>query len=53
MMSRGAKFVVPGRRMRMTIGAPIPTAGLRSSDRSELTRKLEAAVRATFTIEML
>jgi 1-acyl-sn-glycerol-3-phosphate acyltransferase len=52
MMPRGAKFVVPGRRMRMKIGAPIATAGLRSADRAELTRKLEAAVRATFTTEV-
>ncbi len=52
MMPRGAKFVVPGRRMRMKLGAPIPTAGLRSADRAELTRQLEAAVRATFTTEV-
>ncbi len=52
MMPRGAKFVVPGRRMRMKFGPPIPTAGLRSADRAELTRKLEAAVRATFSTEV-
>lgn len=52
MMPRGAKFVVPGRRMRMKIGAPIPTAGLKSADRAELTRKLEAAVRASFTTQV-
>jgi 1-acyl-sn-glycerol-3-phosphate acyltransferase len=52
MMPRGARFVVPGRRMRMKIGTPIPTVGLRSADRAELTRKLEAAVRATFTTEV-
>jgi hypothetical protein len=39
--------------MRMKIGTPIPTAGLKSADRTELTRKLEAAVRATFTTEVL
>ncbi len=52
MMPRGARFVVPGRRMRMKIGTPIPTAGLKSADRAELTRKLEAVVRATFTTEV-
>ncbi len=52
MMPRGAKFVVPGRRMRMKIGTPIPTAGLKSADRAELTRILEAAVRADFATEI-
>jgi 1-acyl-sn-glycerol-3-phosphate acyltransferase len=49
---RLAKIVVPGGTMRMTIGKPIPTAGLKSSDRTELTRKLEEAVRATFSTEV-
>jgi 1-acyl-sn-glycerol-3-phosphate acyltransferase len=52
MMPRGAKFVVPGRRMRIQIGTPIPTTGLKSADRFELTRQLEAAVRASFTSEV-
>jgi len=52
MMPRGAKFMVPGRRMRMKIGTPIPTTGLKSADRVELTRTLEAAVRTTFTTEV-
>ena len=52
MMPRGAKFVVPGRRMRMKFGTPIPTVGLRSADRADLTRRLEAAVRADFTTEV-
>jgi len=52
LMPRGAKFVVAGRRIRMKIGAPISTAGLRSADRAELTRKLETAVRAAFTTEV-
>ena len=52
MMPRGAKFVVPGRRMRMKFGTPIPTAGLRSANRADLTRRLEAAVRADFTTEV-
>lgn len=47
-MPRGAKFVVPGRRMKIRLGAPIPTAGLKSADRAALTRRLEAAVRAEF-----
>ncbi|HEY6420880.1 MAG TPA: lysophospholipid acyltransferase family protein [Candidatus Binataceae bacterium] len=49
---RLAKIVVPGGTMRMTIGKPIPTEGLKSSDRTELTRKLEEAVRATFSTEV-
>jgi 1-acyl-sn-glycerol-3-phosphate acyltransferase len=49
---RGAIFVTPGLTMRMRIGKPIPTDGLRSSDRTELTRQLEEAVRATFTTEV-
>ena len=32
----------------MTIGQPIGTSGLKSGDRTELTRKLEEAVRVTF-----
>jgi 1-acyl-sn-glycerol-3-phosphate acyltransferase len=52
MMRRGAKFVLPGRRMRMKFGPPIPTAGLRSADRAELTRRLEAAVRTNFSSEV-
>ena len=49
---RSAKIVVPGGRMRMTIGTPIPTANLKSSDRSELTHKLEEAVRSMFVEEL-
>jgi 1-acyl-sn-glycerol-3-phosphate acyltransferase len=49
---RGAKVVTPGCTMRMTIGKPIATEGMRSADRSELTRRLEEAVRATFTTEV-
>ncbi len=49
---RGAKVVTPGCAMRMTIGKPIATEGMRSADRTELTRKLEEAVRATFTTEV-
>lgn len=47
-MPRGAKFVVPGRHIRIRLGAPIATTGMKSADRTELTRRLEAAVRADF-----
>ena len=49
---RGAIFVTPGLTMRMRIGKPIPTEDMRSSDRTELTQKLEEAVRASFTTEV-
>jgi 1-acyl-sn-glycerol-3-phosphate acyltransferase len=49
---RGAKVVVPGLTMKMRIGKPIATEGMRSADRGELTRKLEEAVRASFTTEV-
>jgi 1-acyl-sn-glycerol-3-phosphate acyltransferase len=52
LMPRGAKFVVPGCRIRMKIGIPIPTIGLKSADRVELTRKLETAVRDSFSTEV-
>jgi 1-acyl-sn-glycerol-3-phosphate acyltransferase len=45
---RGAKFVIPGGRIRIALGKPIVTKGVRSADRAELTRRLEAEVRATF-----
>jgi 1-acyl-sn-glycerol-3-phosphate acyltransferase len=47
-MPRQAKFVIPGRTMRISLGKPIPTRGLKGSDRKELTRKLEEEVRALF-----
>jgi 1-acyl-sn-glycerol-3-phosphate acyltransferase len=49
---RGAKVVVPGRRIRIRIGAPIETRELKSADRFALTRRLEAAVRAAFISEL-
>jgi 1-acyl-sn-glycerol-3-phosphate acyltransferase len=49
---RGAMIVTPGLTMRMTIGKPIATDAMRSADRTELTRRLEEAVRATFTTEV-
>ncbi len=48
-MPRGAKVVVPGRTMRLTLGAPIPTESLRAADRNQLTRQLEQAVRDLFS----
>jgi 1-acyl-sn-glycerol-3-phosphate acyltransferase len=48
-MPRGAKVVVPGRTMRLRLGAPIPTESLRTADRNKLTRQLEQAVRDLFT----
>src|SRR5882757_4428853 len=49
---RGAKVVTPGGTMRMRIGKPISTEGMRSADRTELTRRLEEEVRASFTTEV-
>ncbi|MGH7949299.1 MAG: lysophospholipid acyltransferase family protein, partial [Candidatus Binataceae bacterium] len=49
---RGARVVTPGKSMRITIGAPIPSEGLTSRDRAELTRKLEDAVRREFVEEV-
>ena len=45
---RGAKFVRPGLRIRLALGAPIATAGMRGGDRVELSRRLETAVRDMF-----
>jgi len=49
---RGAKVVVPGGTMRISIGKPISTEGMRSADRGALTRRLEEQVRASFTTEV-
>ena len=49
---RGAIFVTPGLSMRMRIGKPIATENMRSRDRTELTHRLEEAVRASFTTEV-
>jgi 1-acyl-sn-glycerol-3-phosphate acyltransferase len=48
---RRAMIVVPGGMMRMRIGAPIQTAGLRGADRAELSHRLEQSVRAMFSEE--
>jgi 1-acyl-sn-glycerol-3-phosphate acyltransferase len=52
MMPRGSRFVVPGRRMRLTFGPPIPAAEVRGADRGELTRRLQSAVRELFIAEV-
>jgi 1-acyl-sn-glycerol-3-phosphate acyltransferase len=52
LMPRGAKFVIPGSRMLISVGKPIDTTGLRSADREELTRRLEAKVLASFRSEV-
>lgn len=52
LMARGARFVTPGRRIRITLGQPIPTRDFRSADRVELTRRLEDQVRTTFRSEI-
>ncbi len=52
LMPRGSKFVRPGLRIRLSLGAPIPTAGMRGSDRAELTQRLETAVREMFRSEI-
>lgn len=49
---RGARIVRPGRKMLMSIGAPIDTAQLRGADREALTRQLEENVRARFRTEV-
>jgi len=49
---REAKFVVPGKKMRMVVGEPIPTENLVSADRSALTKRLEQAVKESFVTEV-
>jgi 1-acyl-sn-glycerol-3-phosphate acyltransferase len=45
---RGARLVVPRRRILIRLCAPIETKGLKSSDRDALTHQLESAVRNAF-----
>jgi 1-acyl-sn-glycerol-3-phosphate acyltransferase len=52
LMPRGARFVLPARCIRMSFGAPIATAGMKSAERAELTRKLEDEVRSAFRTEV-
>jgi 1-acyl-sn-glycerol-3-phosphate acyltransferase len=48
LMPRGAKFALPGRRIRLVLRKPISTAGLKGAERRELTKRLEAEVHAAF-----
>jgi 1-acyl-sn-glycerol-3-phosphate acyltransferase len=48
LMPRGAKYALPRRRIRIVLRKPIATLGLKSADRTELTRRLEAEVHAAF-----
>jgi len=48
LMQRGAKFALPGRRIRLVLRKPIPTIGMKGANRTELTRRLEAEVLAAF-----
>jgi 1-acyl-sn-glycerol-3-phosphate acyltransferase len=48
LMPRGSRFVRPGLRIRLALGAPIATVGMRGGDRGELSRRLEGAVREMF-----
>jgi 1-acyl-sn-glycerol-3-phosphate acyltransferase len=49
---RGARVVVPGGKMRMTIGKPIAVEELKGANRKAVTSKLEEAVRAMFVEEV-
>ncbi|HVN63155.1 MAG TPA: lysophospholipid acyltransferase family protein [Candidatus Binataceae bacterium] len=51
-MPRGAKVVNPGGTMRIAFGKPIPTAEMKSSDRTELTHRLEEQVRMMYLTEV-
>jgi 1-acyl-sn-glycerol-3-phosphate acyltransferase len=48
LMPRGAKFARPGQRVRLVLRKPVSTDGLRSADRTELTRRLHTEVCAAF-----
>jgi 1-acyl-sn-glycerol-3-phosphate acyltransferase len=48
LMPRGAKFALPGRRIRLVLRKPISTLGLKGADRTELTERLAAEVHAAF-----
>ena len=49
---RGARVVVPGGKMRLTIGKPIPVEELRNADRKAVTHRLEDAIRSMFVEEV-
>jgi 1-acyl-sn-glycerol-3-phosphate acyltransferase len=48
MMPPGAKFALPGRRIRLVLRAPVSTLDLKSADRTELTERLKSEVQAAF-----
>jgi 1-acyl-sn-glycerol-3-phosphate acyltransferase len=48
LMPRGAKFAMPGRRIRLVLRRPISTVGLKGADRAELTERLQAEVQTAF-----
>ena len=48
LMPRGAKFALPGRRIRLVLRKPIVTVGLKGANRTELTERLQAEVHAAF-----
>ncbi|MBF6570821.1 MAG: 1-acyl-sn-glycerol-3-phosphate acyltransferase [Candidatus Binataceae bacterium] len=49
---RGARLVVPRRRILIRLCAPIETRSLKSSDRDALTHQLETAVRSAFVSQV-
>lgn len=49
---RAARVVVPGGRMRMTVGKPIRSEELKAGERAALTRQLEETVRANFVTRL-
>ena len=48
LMPRGAWFGLPGCRIRLVLGEPISTDGLKGADRRQLTERLSAEVGAAF-----
>jgi 1-acyl-sn-glycerol-3-phosphate acyltransferase len=48
LMPRGARFALPRRRIRLALREPIPTRGLKGSDRTLLTERLQTEVSAAF-----
>jgi 1-acyl-sn-glycerol-3-phosphate acyltransferase len=48
LMPRGAMFAMPRQRIRMVLRKPISTIGLKGTDRTALTKRLENEVQAAF-----
>lgn len=48
MMPPGAKFALPGRRIRLVLREPVSTLNLKSADRTKLTERLKSEVDAAF-----